>query len=312
MIRASWKGALLAALASAGVAWGQSPSLPTRAARPAEKVVTVQEKDGLPEPCRLLKTWTTDDGRKAFLLEVLDSGERLTVVQKGGARPGSNQVGATIYRWGNGDAPPKGSPVPPPEGAVCQVAHATEAPEPRPPAGTPRPAPAPAVGGILPATLAAAAADRLHRVTHTAEAPELRPPAAPLFGDMAPRPAPGPRFAEPAPSAAPAVTAAPAVGCARGDCEKGQGHCGYVHHYEKPPHLYFVPGGCLPVCTPEHCPTYGYYPTQWHPWPGGAEAGPPTGREEAPGPGEPRELLPAPKVSPAMGRPAGTGRVLAP
>jgi hypothetical protein len=107
------------------------------------------------------------------------------------------------------------------------------------------------------------------------------------------------------------VSAAPAPDCAAGNCENGQGHCSYVHHYEQPPKLYFVPGGCLPVCTPDHCPTYGYYPTQWQRWPG-AEAAPVMRFEAAPRPGGQPELLPPPKETPAVYRPAGTGPALLP
>ena len=112
MIRAIWKVALLAVVTSAGVALGQTAPHATRAARPADKIVTLQEKGGLPEKCRVLKTWTTDAGHKASLLQTLDSDEMVTVVQTTAARPGSRQVGASIYRWATASRRRKAHPFP--------------------------------------------------------------------------------------------------------------------------------------------------------------------------------------------------------
>jgi hypothetical protein len=117
MMRASWKGALLAVAASAGVAWGQS----------AGDTVTLHQKDGLPEPCSVLKTWKTADGRSAALLQSLDTDELLTVVRKRGGK-GESQVGVGIFRWGNATVPPEGSPAPPPDSGVRQASFKTEAP----------------------------------------------------------------------------------------------------------------------------------------------------------------------------------------
>src|SRR4051794_13655248 len=98
MMCANWKAALLAAVGSAGVAWGQS----------AGHTVTVRQKNGLPEPCSVLKAWKTSDGRSAYLLQSLDTEELLTAVQSRGAKGGGSQVGVGIYRWGNATEPPEG------------------------------------------------------------------------------------------------------------------------------------------------------------------------------------------------------------
>jgi hypothetical protein len=202
MKRSSWAGALLAVAASAGVAWGQ----------PAATTVTIQQKDGLPEPCSIVKTWKTADGRPAFLMRSLDTDEMLTVVQRGGAK-GDPKLGVSIYRWGNASVPPDGSPAPPADSGIRQASFTTEAP---------------------------------HRL-----------------GDL-------PRVAAADTScAAPAPAAAHAASCPAGGCDKGG--CAYVHHYEKPSTITFKPGDCLPVCAPTHAPNYGYYPTQWRPFPGAAE-----------------------------------------
>jgi hypothetical protein len=206
MMRASWKTAVLAALASAGVAWGQSAVPPTRAAQPAARIVTVQQKDCPPEQCRLLKAWTTKDGHKVCLLQTVDSEEMLTVVQTGGAAAAGGQVGVRIYRWGNSVSPPAGAPVPPPEGTIRQAGYTVEVPA--------SPAPPPPAVTVPPVS----------------------------------------------------VAAPPAVDCSGAPCGTGKAQCGYVHRYEKPAPLYFLAGGCVPVCSPEQSPNYGYSPTQWRPW----------------------------------------------
>jgi hypothetical protein len=219
MMRASWEGALLVAVASAGVAWGQPVLQPAGGAQARERTVTIQEKAGLPEPCRVLKTWTTAEGRSAYLLQSLDTDEKLTVVQKGNAKGSTGQVGASIYRWGNRKVPPDGSPIPPPDGSIRQVVHTTEAAPPRRLGDLPR---------VTPVSVTA---------------------------DVS--------------CASPAPVVAHAPRCATDNCDKAG--CKYVHHYEKPATIYFLPGKCVPVCPPDHAPNYGYYPPQWHAWPGGAE-----------------------------------------
>lgn len=126
MMRICWKGALLAVVASAGAAWGQ-PALPKPAkSSPAEPTVTIQQKDGLPEPCRLLKTWKTKDGQSAYLLRTIDTDELMTVVQKEWAKGNGHEVGVRIYRWGNRTVAPEGSPVPPPDRVIRQASYTTE------------------------------------------------------------------------------------------------------------------------------------------------------------------------------------------
>jgi hypothetical protein len=231
MTRASWKGALLAGLASAGIAWAE-PAPPGGAARPAERTVTIRQTDGIPESCRLLKAWTTADGHKAWLLQSVESDMLLTVVEKARGPASARNVGVSIYRWGNSSTPPEGSPLPPLD---------------NPP---------------------------IRQAAYTPEAPEPPRPAAPVLST--PRPTS-------------ALVIAPAADCAPGHCDKAP--CDQVHHFERPPSLHFVPGGCLPVFNPEHSTTYGYYPTQWHPYPGCAEPAP------LPGPAGQAEPVPAPKVS---------------
>ncbi len=244
MIRASWKGALLAAAASAGVSWGGPPTAPAGTAPQFGSLVSIREKGGLPEECRVLRTWTTDKGQHAYLLQTLGSDELLTVVQTVGSGPGAAPVGVQIYRWGNSIVPPPGSPEPPSEAdsGVRQASHTVAAPEPAP----------------------------------------MPVPAAVTVGPPVPVPAP----AEPP----------PAVGCPSGACEKDKAPPGgYVHHYETPPPLRFVPGKSVPVASPDHLHGYGYYQTQWRSWTASAAAVPPTGSEESSAPhGQPPKAWPAP------------------
>jgi hypothetical protein len=257
MMRASWKGAVLAVVASAGVAWGQQSAPPKAVAKapPTERTVTIQQKDGLPEPCRLLKSWTTADGLSAFLLKSLDTDEMLTVVQKGAEKKGGPKVGVRIYRWGNRTVPPVGAPVPPPDSAVRQVAHTAEQP--------------PRKAGELP-----------HLLPVTAVS-DLPPEPIPVTGPAPYSPTSGGVNLThgPACSSCGCDTAAHAPSCSTCDCDKS--HCSYVHHYEKVPSIHFLPGECLPLCPPIHAPNYGYYQTQWHPF--GAVTEVPLAGQDAPG-----------------------------
>jgi hypothetical protein len=70
----------------------------------------------------------------------------------------------------------------------------------------------------------------------------------------------------------------------------------YVHRYERPPEVYFKPGTCVPVVAPYHTPNYGYYATQWRPWPGAEGPSMPMAQE----PTTPdRQMLPLTTTLPA-------------
>ena len=109
MIRVIGKWALLAALVSTGAAWGQSNPPSGEATSLAGRVVTLQQNGGIAEECRVLKTWTTPAGSAAFLLQSLDSDEKITVVQAGASKPQATEVATLIYRWGNSSTAPEGA-----------------------------------------------------------------------------------------------------------------------------------------------------------------------------------------------------------
>jgi hypothetical protein len=88
--------------------------------------MTVQEMDRPGEQCKLLKTWRTPDGSKAYLVQAVDTMELITVVETdatpmGGVPAGAHvrAVSTRIYHWGRGaTAAPKGTPAPPEDALV--------------------------------------------------------------------------------------------------------------------------------------------------------------------------------------------------
>jgi hypothetical protein len=165
----------------------------------------------LPEQCRILKTWTTARGEKAYLLETLGGEEKVTVVQKPGAKPGAMEVAAQLYRWGNEVLPPKGSPIPPPDAAegIRPVSHATMLPDLQP-------------------------------------APVIVPVKAPVQ----------------------VPTPAPVAGSNSAGREKDKTLGESARRPEKPAVQKVEPGDI----RPSSATGYGYYPTQWRPWPGTTES----------------------------------------
>ncbi|MBI2807192.1 MAG: HEAT repeat domain-containing protein [Planctomycetes bacterium] len=112
---ALWRGAGVVLLFWAGLAWTQSPARP--AGNPAERIMVVHE-NGRSTRCRVLESWQLPDGRIANLLEALETGERITIVDEqppGLLRGGNKRVmPKRIFTWGRGrSSPPEGSPIPP-------------------------------------------------------------------------------------------------------------------------------------------------------------------------------------------------------
>src|SRR5206468_3092837 len=67
---AKWTLTVAAALAWAGLAWGQQPAFaPTTLECP--RVITVQELGKKPQRCRVLKTWREADGMVAFEVQAI-------------------------------------------------------------------------------------------------------------------------------------------------------------------------------------------------------------------------------------------------
>src|SRR5438874_11996789 len=88
MVRSVWKRTLVTTFAWAGLAWAQQP-IPSSgpAAKPAESTVqyfTVQEIGKTGQKCKVLKTWKTPEGKIAYQVQALDTGEVMTGVESGG------------------------------------------------------------------------------------------------------------------------------------------------------------------------------------------------------------------------------------
>src|SRR5215207_1413552 len=135
MVRPMWIRALMAALASTGLAVAQQPAAPT-AAHQAGEVITLHEAGKQPQKCQLVKSWRTSDGAQAHQLKVLDTGETVTLTESGpptttppGATP-SRAVSSKIFHWGRDNKPPVGSP-PPPGVATASAPAAAPAPTPK-------------------------------------------------------------------------------------------------------------------------------------------------------------------------------------
>jgi hypothetical protein len=112
---AIWRGAMLVLLFWSGLAWTQTPA-PVPVADPGERIMVVHE-NGKHTRCRVLETWQ-EGGRVAHLLEVIETGEKITIVDEpmpGGVLPSNPRaVPKRIFAWGPGRrTPPDGSPMPP-------------------------------------------------------------------------------------------------------------------------------------------------------------------------------------------------------
>src|SRR5438105_4627588 len=153
MVRLKWKRTAVAAVAWAGLAWGQSAEMPSpMLSHP--RVITVQDLGKAAQRCRVLRSWRETNGMVAFEVQSISTGERMTVVEssaisaRAGSQPGSRMESMTtrIYHW-SGATPPPGAPLPPPNAVV----HAAPATPPSPTGSVnnnfvARPSPAPAPG----------------------------------------------------------------------------------------------------------------------------------------------------------------------
>jgi hypothetical protein len=132
MVVAKWTGTVAAALALASFACGQTALPPTTTVE-CPRVITVQELGKAAQRCRVMRTWREPDGMIAFEIQVISTGERMTLVEssgiseRAGSTPGSRlrAMATRIYHWPNASAPPVGAPLAPYDAIVL-----------RPPAGS--------------------------------------------------------------------------------------------------------------------------------------------------------------------------------
>ena len=118
MAWSKWKGAcVVGLLASVGLAWSQAP-MGNRSTPPSpERIMTLHE-NGKALRCRVVQSWRTSNGTQAYQLQVIETGELVTILEDGPATtvPGSSatRLPMRILHWGQRDrVPPAGAPVPP-------------------------------------------------------------------------------------------------------------------------------------------------------------------------------------------------------
>lgn len=123
MVRSRWIKAFMATLVSTGLAVGQqaapsaSPSSPGKD-DPTGRIISVSEAGKPAQKCKVVKWWTDAKGQRNLQVEVVGTGEMMTIVETGVAVAGAPANGprtitTTIFHWGKGKRPPEGVPVPP-------------------------------------------------------------------------------------------------------------------------------------------------------------------------------------------------------
>jgi len=127
MVRSIWKRTLVTTFAWAGLAWAQQPiTSSSPAAKPGESTAqyfTVQETGKAGQKCKILKNWKTPEGKTAYQVQALDTGEMMTIVETGtvknvpAVQAGNDSrvqaVATRIFHWGLERMPPAGTPMPP-------------------------------------------------------------------------------------------------------------------------------------------------------------------------------------------------------
>ena len=82
MVRARWIGTVVAALLGAGLAWGQSPGpLTLSSDTPVDSIITIKEPNQPKVRCKLVRSWREANGAMAYEIQVLATGEKMTIVQ---------------------------------------------------------------------------------------------------------------------------------------------------------------------------------------------------------------------------------------
>src|SRR5262245_28376825 len=93
MFRSRWLGPACMALALTGAARGQGTSAAKAPADAAERIGTVRELDRPPLRCRVLRSWTEQDGSKCMQVQPLEGGEVMTIVEAPGhGKPGPMRI----------------------------------------------------------------------------------------------------------------------------------------------------------------------------------------------------------------------------
>ncbi len=80
-----------------------APAAPVASAVPSssQRTVTVKGPNGVPEQCRVLKEWLESDGSKHCQLQVIATGETMTMVEPRGSA--LKPSGSSLFHWGSRD-----------------------------------------------------------------------------------------------------------------------------------------------------------------------------------------------------------------
>ena len=112
MLRKLWLSSLFLALTGTtiGLAYSETPSN-NDIQKPKDRFLTVNEKGNAPIKCKLILAWTNKTGQQCYLVEALETGKKITIVQND---PNSKDKNSTTnYHWVNANTPPANCPIPP-------------------------------------------------------------------------------------------------------------------------------------------------------------------------------------------------------
>ena len=112
MLRKLWLSSLFLALTGTtiGLAYSETPSN-NEIQKPKDRFLTVNEKGKAPIKCKLILAWTNKTGQQCYLVEALENGTKITIVQND---PNSKEKNSTTnYHWVNANTPPANCPIPP-------------------------------------------------------------------------------------------------------------------------------------------------------------------------------------------------------
>ena len=106
---ARWQGAVSAALFGVSVALGQGPGAWHTGGGWPENTVTVRESGKPDAKCRIVRSCRQPNGMMAYDVQIIDSGEWMTVVETGAITAMSQESNGTcirgvstqIYHWGH-------------------------------------------------------------------------------------------------------------------------------------------------------------------------------------------------------------------
>jgi hypothetical protein len=112
MLRKLWLSSLFLALTGTtiGLAYSETPSN-NEIQKPKDRFLTVNEKGNAPIKCKLILVWTNKTGQQCYLVEALETGKKITIVQNDLNSKEKNST--TNYHWVNANTPPANCPIPP-------------------------------------------------------------------------------------------------------------------------------------------------------------------------------------------------------